>query len=436
MVPRSGPAVALIAPFPPRGALHTDTGGVAAYAKNLTAALHAVCEQVKPIVFANREGGPQSPARAQATETPAEACRVVRCWQQGTVLYPLQILAAIWPHRGNIGIVHVQHEYSQFGGALTALAFPVLLAMLRLLRVPLVVTLHGVVGTREVTASFCRQHFLRRGRSWYRQGLRVVHRMIARLSDQLIVHHEQLRSVLIHDYGVRADRVAVVSHGIEERGNLPPRERARATLGINAPRVLLFLGYLARYKAPDVLLEALQLLPEGQYALVLAGGAPVRLRGDADYVRYTAGLRERARTISGEILFPGFVPEEEMALYFAASDLAVFPYYEMHASSGPLSLALSHRMPFLASRAVAEFYGVPRELSFDCDGSSLARAIERFFSCDDRRAMAVDWTEAFVESHLWRSAGELTCAIYQKLLSQGGIENGISLHLPQWRRRR
>ncbi len=59
------------------------------------------------------------------------------------LFYPFRVLAGT--ARAKPDIVHVQHEFFLYGGFLSALFFPVMLAMLKLLRKPLVVTVHGVI---------------------------------------------------------------------------------------------------------------------------------------------------------------------------------------------------------------------------------------------------------------------------------------------------
>jgi glycosyltransferase involved in cell wall biosynthesis len=52
----------------------------------------------------------------------------------------------------------------------------------------------------------------------------------------------------------------------------------------------------------------------------------------------------------------GFVKEEDIPLYFSASDVVVLPYRTLMSASGPLSIAFSFNKPFLVSKALAGMF--------------------------------------------------------------------------------
>lgn len=343
-----------------------------------------------------------------------ERHEVIRCWSEG-LLYPILIAWNIWRRRGRVDVVHVQHEYAQFGGPISALVFPLLLALLRTLGKPTVLTIHGVVGQRDVTPFFCRQHFVRYFRSWIRIGFSLINGLIGRLAHCVIVHERCLKKVLTEDYGVAASKIRVIPHGIEERKDKIEREAARQALGLHGRRMLLFFGYLARYKGLRILTEAFGLIANGDYVLFIAGGAPPLLRDNHTYAQSLADLKERAESISKDIVFTGFVPEPAIPVYFSAADLAVFPYPEMHACSGPFCLALSYDCPFVASRAFGQFYGIPRQLTFEYSTESLARKVAGFFKSADDRATALRWIKSSRNGRLWSDVAQQTRDLYAEL---------------------
>jgi glycosyltransferase involved in cell wall biosynthesis len=126
----------------------------------------------------------------------------------------------------------------------------------------------------------------------------------------------------------------------------PPQSRsdARSTLGL-APdhAVLLFFGLVRRYKGLDVLLEA---LPEALEAnpelqLVVAG----EFYDDAEAYRAQA----RDLGIEAQVRFTDrFVPDDEVADWFAASDLVVQPYRSA-TQSGVVNVAAHYGKPLVVS---------------------------------------------------------------------------------------
>ncbi|MGC8839497.1 MAG: glycosyltransferase, partial [Anaerolineae bacterium] len=120
------------------------------------------------------------------------------------------------------------------------------------------------------------------------------------------------------------------------------RQEARARLGLPEEAfVFLGLGGLRPYKGVEELLAAFRALEavEPQAWLVVAGHAH-----DPAYAhRLAAGLAgcERVRFV------PAHIPDDEVQVYMAAADFAVFPYRRA-TTSGAAILALSFGVPVIA----------------------------------------------------------------------------------------
>ena len=96
---------------------------------------------------------------------------------------------------------------------------------------------------------------------------------------------------------------------------------------------------------------------------MIAGGAHPRMAEYGDALR--ASAPDNAR-------FTGYVADEDVARWFAAADVALLPYPQPFASSGPLALALAHGTPVLLSDALARTVGAPEELSVSTDPAAIA----------------------------------------------------------------
>ena len=107
---------------------------------------------------------------------------------------------------------------------------------------------------------------------------------------------------------------------------------------------MLCFGFLAPYKGIELVLEAAALAGAATSQVVVAGGEHPRLHGRR---RFAAELRDaRTATSPGS---PAGYPTTTSARWFAAADVAVFPYPKPFASSGALALALAHGTPVLLS---------------------------------------------------------------------------------------
>ncbi len=120
-----------------------------------------------------------------------------------------------------------------------------------------------------------------------------------------------------------------------------PREQAAESLGIDpARKTLLFFGLIREYKGLDILLEAFRNLPE-DYQLVIAGEP----YGSFDkYQRIIDSLPSRDRVF----VFPDYIRDARVKVFFSAADLAVLPYRSA-TQSGISSIAYHFDVPMVVT---------------------------------------------------------------------------------------
>jgi glycosyltransferase involved in cell wall biosynthesis len=169
-------------------------------------------------------------------------------------------------------------------------------------------------------------------------------RFVFRRADGFIVMSEEdyalLRRALPQAY------IRGTTHPIYDMFSVEPRDpgEARARLGLGTEeRVLLFFGFVRRYKGLRYLLQA---LPEVRREM------PVRLlvvgefwEDERTYQEMIAGLGlQEAVTVVNR-----YVPNEEVGLYFAAADVLVLPYLEA-SQSGVVQMSFGFERPVIATR--------------------------------------------------------------------------------------
>jgi len=201
-------------------------------------------------------------------------------------------------------------------------------------------------------------------------------------------------------------------HPVDPRyGPVRPRTEARRRLGLppDAP-VLLFFGFVRRYKGLDVLLEAMPAirtaLPDVQ--LLVAG----EFYEPAD--RYRARIRELGLS-SCVHLYDRYIPESEVAWYFSAADLVVQPYLSA-TQSGVVPMAFHFERPVVVTAVGGLPEVVPHEVAGFIvppgDPDALAGAVVRFF----REGWAERLTEG-VRRLRARYGWEPLCKTLEQMLS-------------------
>jgi glycosyltransferase involved in cell wall biosynthesis len=173
---------------------------------------------------------------------------------------------------------------------------------------------------------------------------RWLSRIAFRFSDRLLVHAEKLRDEAVQHFGQAPRKIAVIPHGIcadAEAGY--GKTKARAHLGIKEKHVLLFFGYVRRYKGLGDLIEAFRIIAEKfDVALLVAGEFFTAVDPYHEQLR-SKGLTDKA------YLFPRYISSEEVPIFFQAADLLIQPYTKFSGQSGVTQTAYLHSLPVVAT---------------------------------------------------------------------------------------
>lgn len=163
-------------------------------------------------------------------------------------------------------------------------------------------------------------------------------------------------------------------------GAIPSRAIARATLDIDdAANVALFFGHIRPFKGLDIALRAWPELTR-DVLLVVAGEA---------WWERESEYRQLAKSLTNVRFDFRFIPDSEIATYFAAADVVLAPY-RIEAQSGVALTAFHFARPVIATTVG----GLPEIIDGNNgilippeDPAALARAVDDFFTTRDRAAM-------------------------------------------------
>lgn len=163
------------------------------------------------------------------------------------------------------------------------------------------------------------------------------------------------------------------------------RRKARQELGLGDENVVLFFGYIRRYKGLGLLLEAFsRARKEIPGTLVVAG----------EFYDDEASYREQIRRLGIEKdvrIFDEYIPNERVGLFFRAADVVALPYISA-TQSGIVQVCYHFDMPVIAT----DVGGLPEvvrdgETGFVVpagDADAFAQALIRFFKEERARSFA------------------------------------------------
>jgi D-inositol-3-phosphate glycosyltransferase len=212
----------------------------------------------------------------------------------------------------------------------------------------------------------------------------LIYKIIYSVPDSIVVHTEQGRRLLVERFGVRADKVHVISIGLNEE--IPftslSSSDARSALGyFGNEKLILFFGRIDEYKGLHLLIEAFETLDLSDSRLLIAGA--VR---SADYGRRIEGQIARSarrRDIKADLRE---IPNNEAEALFKAADVLCLPYLNIY-QSGLVFLAARFGIPAVTTNvgSLAEFITPCSGLiAATKDAAGIKAALEEFFADPNR----------------------------------------------------
>lgn len=164
----------------------------------------------------------------------------------------------------------------------------------------------------------------------------VTERRIVQLADLLVAANPTEMDHMIHLYDAPRAKVQVIPCGVNFLIFRPiDQQEARRQLGLEAEKIMLFVGRMDPIKGIDTLLKAASIVMHGaedgsRYRLLIVGGDSAEGTEAADSAlmqRYRAMSRELG--IEDRVSFVGSVPQQQLPCYYSAADVCVVPsHYE------------------------------------------------------------------------------------------------------------
>jgi glycosyltransferase involved in cell wall biosynthesis len=337
-------------------------------------------------------------------------------------------LEALCRQAREFDVCHIQHEFSFFTTTNSLrdanLNFQRTVEQLGKQGTPTVLTMHTEpsflklrVGIRERIRLAIR--FRLTSHAW---GLGKVIRARPEMY-RVIVHTRKSRAMFI-DAGVPPEVIQVVPIGVDQhRGDhcrIDPAE-AKRRLGLPPDCVLLTLfGFVGRYKGHEYAIRALKELPD-KYCLAVVGGPHPegRERTVNKILRLWKGQDPTRMRVTG------FVPQEILDLYHAATDICLAPYIDDKlSSSAAITWALTSGKPIIAStirafREINEAVPCLLPVTPKCE-MELAWQIQRLAADPAQQRQLVENALRYARENSWDAIARRVAGIYAEMAPAPG----------------
>ncbi len=171
-----------------------------------------------------------------------------------------------------------------------------------------------------------------------------VRRILVKLVKRLILHNHSTIAAIVQDYRFDANKAIVIPIG-HYRGiyqDLIDEQSARKQLGLpSTGRIYLSQGMIRPYKGIERLLRVWRRNEHFfKKDTLLIVGKPLNSA-------YGQKIKQIAATIAGVIIYPEFVEDDRMHLFFSAATVVVLPFENILTSSS-LVVAMSYGKPIIA----------------------------------------------------------------------------------------
>jgi len=211
--------------------------------------------------------------------------------------------------------------------------------------------------------------------------------------------------------GISSNKIFVVPNGVDIKKFNPYVDTSRLENRFIGNNVLLYVGPIIQRKGLTCLIKSMpKILAEHKDTILVLVG-----KGDQE-----ENLKRLSNelSISRNVIFEGFVPEDQLPMYYNACDLFVFPSLQ-EGFGMVLAEAMACEKPVVASNttAIPEVVGDAGILVEPGNPDALAEAIIESLNDEHmRKRLGMKALKRVRENFSWNMATEKLLSVYQKVM--------------------
>ncbi len=205
---------------------------------------------------------------------------------------------------------------------------------------------------------------------------RWIERTVIRRCHHVIVLSEFMKRQVMATHGIAPEHITVVPGAADPATFYPPHDRKEIRRELKLPQsrtILLTVRNLVPRMGLEHLLDAMTMLGDEHRNLLLLIGGEGQLRSRLEELIRSKGLQDSVQLL-------GFVPEDQLAKYYQASDLVVMPTLQLEGFGLVTVEAMACGTPVMGTPvgAIPEVLSTvdPLLVTEGTDGGSLAKTLQ------------------------------------------------------------
>ena len=316
-------------------------------------------------------------------------------------------------------VIHFFFELRTFGTLKSAIKFPFLLILLKIINTKIILTMYN-------------PFIFRKENSWQiidnvpfniptfimKVLIHLYVKSICGSSHKIIVENNIVKSGLVEYFDITSDKITVINNAVpQDKRVILTTTREKYSDKFSNKKIILCFGVISPRKGQSNAIRAFKIIEDKlpNHILVIAG------RRTPEFQLYEKSLLNTIAELNlqKKVFYLGEIGEEEVNVLFEISDIALFPYHPAIYGSGAFSFALQYEKPSIVTSidTFKEILGDDGGIFVDPnDDEQLAEAIFKLSTDFKLREEIMDNMKAISKSRSCDIVASKHFEIYKQIL--------------------
>ena len=280
---------------------------------------------------------------------------LIRIWENGS--YVRNLFTFFKNNKSSV--IHFFFELRTFGTLKSAIKFPFLLILLKIINTKIILTMYNPFIFRKENSWQIIDNIPFNVPTFIMKVLIHLYvKSICGLCHKIIVENNIVKSGLVEYFDITSDKINVINNAVpQDIANLPPEQQIKQAIltttrekyydKFSNKKIILCFGVISPRKGQSNAIRAFKIIEDKlpNHILVIAG------RRTPEFQLYEKSLLNTIAELNlqKKVFFLGEIGEEEVNVLFEISDIALFPYHPAIYGSGAFSFALQYEKPSIVT---------------------------------------------------------------------------------------